>query len=427
MAATVQTLLVNVLILGVNVGTGIITARLLGPGGRGEQAAMVMWPQVLAFTATLGLPSALLYNLKRYPELASRLFSAALLLGTIMGGVAAVVGALFVPYWLTEYSPEVVRFAQWAMLAAPLILFVDAFGFILRAREEFALYNAFRYSQPLLTLIILGVLALSDRLTPFNAVLAYLLPAAPAFLWMLVRLWRLYHPVWQDLSPAFKRLTSYGSRSYGIDLLTTLSTQLDRILVVGLLSPAAMGLYVVALNLAQMLNVFQAAVVSVLFPKASGRTVEEVVSLAGLAARGSTTVTVLAAAGLALVSPWALGLLYGQEYLDAIPVFRLLLLVIVLEGTTLVLAQTFMAVGKPGVVTLLQGTGFALSLPLLLVLVPQYGLIGAGTALLISTAIRLVFVVASFPIVLKVRPPRLWPTRADLAAILYRDKGNLEG
>ena len=64
MAATVQTLLANVLILGVNFGTGIITARLLGPVGRGEQAAIILWPQFLAYALTLGLPSAMLYNLR---------------------------------------------------------------------------------------------------------------------------------------------------------------------------------------------------------------------------------------------------------------------------------------------------------------------------------------------------------------------------
>src|SRR5918997_5012755 len=82
LAATAQTLLANILILSLNFGTGIITARILEPSGRGELAALIMWPQFLAYTLTLGLPSALLYNLKRYPDRAPRLFSAALLLGT---------------------------------------------------------------------------------------------------------------------------------------------------------------------------------------------------------------------------------------------------------------------------------------------------------------------------------------------------------
>jgi O-antigen/teichoic acid export membrane protein len=416
-AAIAQTLLANVFILGINFGTGVITARLLGPHGRGEQAAIILWPQVFALATTLGLPSALLYNLRRHPERASQLFSVALLIGTPMGGIATVAGVLFIPRWLTQYSPEVVHFAQWAMFTAPLVLLSLTFNFVLQAREEFALFNAVRYLNPLATLLALVSLALIHDLTPFNAALAYLAPTVPIFLWMLIRLWRLYRPTWRGLGWAAKRLTSYGVRSYGVDLVGQLSLYLDRAFVVGMLTPASMGLYTVALSLAQMLNVFPNAAVSVLFPKASGRSVEEAASLAGRAARGSLTMTALAAVGLGILSPWALSMVYGREFLDAIHVFRLLLFVMVLRSVTYVLAQTFMAVGRPGLVTIPQIAGLALSVPLLLVLVPRYGLEGVGLALLISATVRFVIVLASFPLILKLRVPRLFLTSADLAAV----------
>ena len=429
MAAVVQTLLANVLILGINVATGIITARLLGPAGRGEQAAIILWPQFLAFALTLGLPSALLYNLKRYPDRGPQMLYAALFVGTFMGGIVVAVGVLLIPRWLAEYPPEVVRFAQWAMLFSPMMLLSFAFTFVLQAREEFFLYNAVRYLNPLLTLLALLALVSVHHLTPFSAALAYLLPTIPIFLWMLARLWSLYHPIRRGSGWALRRLISYGLRSCGLDLLGQLSLQLDRVLVVGLLSPAAMGLYVVAWSLAQMLNVFQTAAASVLFPKASGRSIEEAVSLTGRTARVGIAVTMLVAGGLALFSPWALGLLYGREYLDAIPVFRLLLCVVVLQGTEWVLLQTFMAVNRPGAVTLLGSIGLSLSVPLLLVLVPRYGLEGAGLALLISGVVRFAFIVASFPLILKKRPPRLLLTRADIGAVAeaFRKRKVVEG
>jgi antigen flippase len=417
MAAVAQTLFANIFILSINFGTGIITARLLGPYGRGEQAAIILWPQALAVATTLGLPSAVLYNLRRHPDRASQLFSAALLIGALMGGIATVTGVLIIPRWLTQYSSEVVHFAQWAMFTAPLMLLSLIFNFVLQAREEFTLYNAVRYLNPLATLLVLVSLALIHDLTPFNAALAYLAPTVPIFLWMLVRLWRLYRPTWRGMGWAAKRLTSYGVRSYGVDLVGQLSAYLDRAFVVGMLTPVSMGLYAVALSLAQMVNVFPNAAVSVLFPKASGRSVEEAASLAGRAARGSVTMTTLAAVGLAILSPWALSIVYGREFLDAIHVFKLLLFVMVLRSVTYVLFQTFMAVGRPGLATIPQIVGLVLSVPLLLVLVPRYGLEGVGLALLISAAVRFVIVLAGFPLILKVRVPRLFVTSADVAAI----------
>lgn len=419
-AAAVRTLLANVFILALNVGTGVITARALGPGGRGEQAAMVLWPQFVAYTLTLGLPTALLYNLKRHPDDRPQLFFVALVLGSAMGLLATLAGLMVIPLWLDNYSPEVVRFAQWLMLLSPVFLLVLIFTYALQAREEFGRYNLARYLHPLVTLIALVLLAASGNLTPFTATLSYVLPPVPIFLWLLVRLWRLWRPVWKDLGAAYRRMTSYGLRSYGVELLGPTTSQLDQVLAVGLLDPALMGLYVVALSLSRMLNAFQAAVVAVLFPRATGRSVGEVVEVSGRAARVSTAATTVSAAALALLGPWVLSLVYGQEFIDAVPVFRIMLLEVVLGGTAWVLAQTYMALDRPGVVSTMQAAGVGLSAVLMLVLVPRHGLEGAGVALLVATTARLVFVIASFPLILKVRMPGLFPRPDDFAKMIRR-------
>src|SRR5215211_7234446 len=140
---------------------------------------MVVCPQFLAFIVTFGLPSALLYNLKRDPARASQLFSAALLLGTVIGFLAVVGGMLIIPHWLIEYSPEVVRFAQWLLLATPVASLNTIFANATLTRDEFTLYNALRYLPPLATLLALGLLILVQGLTPFNAALSYVLPGVP--------------------------------------------------------------------------------------------------------------------------------------------------------------------------------------------------------------------------------------------------------
>jgi O-antigen/teichoic acid export membrane protein len=412
-AATVQTILTRVFILAINMATGIITARTLGPEGRGEQAAMILWPQFLAYAMTLGMPVALLYNFKRYPEEESELFSAALLLGTGLGIVATFTGVIFIPVWLSQYSMEVIRTAQAFMIFAPMSLLSVIFTGALEARHNFTVSNQVRYLPPLITLTILAGFALAHGLTPFTAGLAYILPALPIFSWMLVRLWKRYHPRWRGLGKSYQRLIGYGLRSYGIDLLSTLASQVDQALVIGLLTPASMGMYVVALSLSRMLNLFQSAIVTVLLPKAVARPVEEVVDLTGRAARTSMALTLLVAMTVMLLGPVLLRLLYGSEFMGAVPVFRILVIEVVIGGTTWVLAQAFMALGRPGTVSILQGIGLGLSVPLMLLLIPTYGLVGAGLALLGSTTARLIFVLVSYPLFLKVRPPGLIITRKD--------------
>ena len=131
------------------------------------------------------------------------------------------------------------------------------------------------------------LLAATHHLTLFSSALAYLLAGLPASLVAIGWAWRQYRPTLRAFSSALRHLLSYSLRSGGIDLLNTLALHLDRALVVGFLDPAAMGLYVVALSLSRVLNVFQTAVVTVLFPKASGRPKEEVVALTGRAVRSA--------------------------------------------------------------------------------------------------------------------------------------------
>ena len=63
------TVIGQALILGMGVVTGILAARMLGPAGRGELAAIVIWPTSIAALISLGVNQAIAYNV------GSRLFS----------------------------------------------------------------------------------------------------------------------------------------------------------------------------------------------------------------------------------------------------------------------------------------------------------------------------------------------------------------
>ena len=101
-------------ILALQAGTGILTARLLGPAGRGELAAMILWPLFIANVTTLGVPSSLIYHLRRRPDEREELVTNGFAMAALMGTVAAAAAALVLPWWLRQYSPSVIHAAQWS-------------------------------------------------------------------------------------------------------------------------------------------------------------------------------------------------------------------------------------------------------------------------------------------------------------------------
>src|SRR5262249_11242514 len=111
-AAVVQTGLATTLVLGINVVTGIVSARFLGAEGRGWFAVLVLCPQFLSFLFTLGLPGALIFNVKNHPDRAWGFMGAALTLSAIAGALGAVVGFFVLPPLMVQYPPWVLSLAR---------------------------------------------------------------------------------------------------------------------------------------------------------------------------------------------------------------------------------------------------------------------------------------------------------------------------
>lgn len=428
-AATIQTFFFKVLVLTINMATGVITAQALGKIGRGELATITLWPQFLGYIFAFGIAPSLLYNLKNNSKEESELYSASLLMGGFFGLAAAITGILCIPYALTQYSSSTVLIAQLFVLTAPVAVIDLVLTAAYQSRGLFSVVNKTNYLFPLITLGMLIGLSLLNQMTPFTAALSYQMGFLIVDLWKFIDLWKYYKPKFHHLKRSFRKLWGYSWRSSGIDILSQLSERIDQVLIVGFLEPGMMGLYVVALAMSRMLIIIPVSIFTVLFPKAIARSLEEITLLAGQGARISTLITFTTAIPLMTLGPLILPYMYGPDFVSAVPVFSILCIEMVIKGAILVLSQAFMASGRPGIVTMLQATGLALSVPLMIVFIPRFGLIGTGLALLCSSTVRLVFILTCFPLVLKVPPPNLLPNRKDLVylfnILMEQNKENL--
>jgi O-antigen/teichoic acid export membrane protein len=415
--AVLQTLVAKLSILAINAATGILTARVLQPAARGELTAIILWPVFLASLLSFGLQTSLVFNLRKHPEEQGPLVSTALWAGLVCGSLAALLGAIFIPLWLRQYPPQIVTIARLFLLSAPLSSLTIMGRSVFEGRGDYYASNLLQLFTPVPSLLALIGLTLCHRMTPLTAGLAYVLGGIPVFVWMMRRLsGSVQLRRWAEMR-SLKKLLHYGVRSYGIDLLGTLALQVDQILVISLLAPAAMGIYVVALSLSRVLNVFQQSAVMVLFPKAAGATTDAVMAMTGRAARLSTIVAAAFALLVAVLGPMLIRLVYGPAYTAAVSALRILVIEVVLAGLTYVLAQAFMALGRPGVVTLLQAVGLAISFPLMLWWIPRFGIAGAALALLCSTAVRLLLVVIGLKVMFGRRRLSLLPRAEDVQTL----------
>ena len=134
-------------------------------------------------------------------------------------------------------------------------------------------------------------------------------------------------------------LLRFTGRSLAVDVANIVSMYIDRILLVYLMAPTAVGLYVVAVNMAHPLKEIGWSIALVLFPKASGYERDQAIDVSGLATRAGLLVMLAAGMPLIIVAPMFLKVLFGEEFLPAAPVFRLLVIATILGSTADIMAR----------------------------------------------------------------------------------------
>jgi O-antigen/teichoic acid export membrane protein len=404
------------LAVAVNVATSLLSAAILGPAGRGAQAALVIAPTFLGGLASLGLHGALIYHLKADPARARTLLGNGIVLTFCAGCLAVAAGWVAAPWWLRRYDAHTIAVGRGLLLVTPMIVMGWTLSGAAEAHGWFGLVNGVLYLQSLLALALLGALAAAHRLTPASAACAYLLPQIPTFLYIFARIVRRLRPVFRPQRDLAARLLRYGVRLAGVDILGTLAGFTDQIVVVAVLPAAMVGTYAVALGSARLLGVVQTGIASVLFPSVAARETAAIVAMVAAIFRIALPLFAAIAGALALAGPTLLLLAYGDGFAPAILPFRVLLLAMVVESGARILYQIPAGAGRPDIVTLCEAAAVSVLLLAMLALVPLLAIFGAALAVLAAAMLRLAGAVAAIQL-LHIKLPRLLPGRADVRLV----------
>jgi O-antigen/teichoic acid export membrane protein len=412
--AMFQTMGTQGLILCANLGTGVIMARLLGPYGRGEFAAVSIWPQLLAMMATAGLNGAIVFRMRRNAAESGAVVGAALLAGVAFAVLAAAAGVFVIAGLLAQYPAPVVLFAQLCLVS----VLVNSVSLIVKQSYTgagfYGLSNFTNLLPQVLHLVVLIGFWLFGTLTAQNAVLSLLGTGLVALLMVLPGFVRKVQPRFRGAWRELPALLSYSGRGSLNDVVFTAAFFLDRLVLIPLLSPAQLGLYAVAFSFSRIIQLAQTAVMSVFLSHLSGRDSQEGKRVHDHALRYLLAGMSIACVALWIVGEWLLSFAFGAEFAAANWIFRLLVIEAALSVLSQVSVQLFLAHDRPGVVSTLQVATLGLSLLCLLILVPHYGAIGAATALLIAGVARWLALIVAIRRVLGLSWPRLLLNREDL-------------
>jgi O-antigen/teichoic acid export membrane protein len=372
--------------------SGIVTARALGPSGRGQYFAVTTAAAILAQLATLGMTSSNVFlgarDRTRIKPLLMNSFALAAGVGVLSGCIVAVFGSFLAA------SIGIPRSMLWAVsvLSAATLLWTLATT-LLVAAERFDAMNTWQLVNTLVAVVaIVACAALhgSPAQFAFAASIAAVVTALGASLSVASQPGG--GPLRCSLALVRQGL-GFSARAYFVLVLGYLLQRSGATLLVASGSPTEVGQYSVASQVVDVLLIIPGSVALVLYPRLVRRSEDlwpQVRRTAMLTTLSMVALCVIAA----LTAPVILPAVFGRDFATSAATLWGLLPGVVALSIVAVLSQYLVARAFPAVIVAAWGAGLALAVISGVPLIHSYGAIGAAASQSCGAALVCVLLVA---------------------------------
>ena len=380
----------HIALLLIGVASLPLLARLLGPDGIG---ALSLLTATLAITSTIGcggIPSAFLYysGKNKLPgHYVGRVVWILVFLGAVVSLISIAVASRFLAQ--SEVSNELgfEAIAYLLICSAISLLQIPTIS-VARYEKQFGWIAFFAITSRLS--IVLGLCFFSAwGIHSLRWVLWLYVVVNSAILlgWWIYHVRRLPPPDEQSLESAVtvKEMTVYSWKSASSNLVAQLNYRVDVFLLAAWSTPFQLGLYGVAVLIAEKVWMLSRSVGEVSFTYLTkdqpGQV--EMVRNALVTAKWTGFVTLAICLLLALLSPF-LPILLGSRFEGASTPMLLLIPGILALGVSRVISNALSAMGRPGLTTIFGIGGVLFNTVVNMLLIPKYGASGAAFATSLS-------------------------------------------
>jgi len=365
--------------------TGILSARLLGPAGRGELAIVILWPSVIAGLGNLGIREALVYFQANGEHSSSELAGAGFLFALFQSLILIVVGWLLVPLLTAGKGDAITRQSLFYLWFIPFnLMSLYSLG-LLRGQLRIYRFNLLRGSISVIYLSGMILLWWINRLGVQTLTIVMLLSniiVAILAWWSLVQRSRISFP--RSIT-IYRDLFTYGIKNHFGTISSMLNARLDQMLMAIFLTPTELGWYVVAVSVSGLVTTASATLEKLLFPRvARAGSEREQFQILSTYSRFNFTATLLIGALIAITVPLLIPFVYSTSFRPA-----------VLPAEILIIAGVFLSINQnweaglrglkhPGMASKAELFGLIITGISLFILLPTLRIFGAAIASLIA-------------------------------------------
>ena len=369
----------------------VLTARILGAEGRGDFALILSTSNFLALLLGMNLSTTIVHvvSSNRTP-LRETINSISLI--TIILVIICLLTLLFFPFKKFDFLLPESRNPFYTKVVL-LVMFITAtsgllINSFLNGKKLFPQQQKLYFLLVPVTLgIYIALYATQSKLSFSSFIIYYVVITSLQVLGGYYLYVRHVRPPFKFTfldTIQLKYIFAYSLTAYIANLFQFLSYRMDFWFVNYYNGSTQLGVYSLAVSLAQMLWLLPQAIATIFLAYSGSGNHDIVVNQTNALTRIALSVLVIAGTILFVVMGFIIPFFYGTEFSDTVFLFRLLLLGIIPFSITTIIASYFAGKGKIRVNMYGGILGFIFCLCFDIVLIPIYGTKGAAIATVIS-------------------------------------------
>jgi O-antigen/teichoic acid export membrane protein len=406
-----QNLLSNITISVFNLITGIVTARLLGATGRGELAAVMLWPTILETIGLFGTNWSIARCVAENKKKVNDLARSAITLSFMLAFIVMIFGYITIPKLLPSDKQHLITLSRCFLIYIPIMFIIRCFLALNQGRMFWKRFNFLRLSFFLPYLLILSLLWLT-KVNQVRWFIAALLIGYffQAILSISIHLKEIIKG--SSATSNIKSIVRQGIPFSVYNVSMVIAQEIDKALLVLLLTSTEVGLYAVAFSFGSahgaLGSAFGITSFAVLASESDpGRRGQFIAK----AFRQATLLYLGVGIAVAFLAPYMIVILFGPEFALAKQPAMILALANSFIYLSYILDEGFRGTGNtlPGILAKFVGGGIVAIFAILLA--PKIGIIGMAWAFFLGSVGQLIFMTCFVKYSFKLTMSHLWGIR----------------
>ena len=373
-----ETLATRISMIVVGLVTSILIARILGPEGRGLYAVATAVGAFGVQFGNMGLHSSNTYFVAKNRKLLPPLLGNTILVGFCFGGLLAVfAGAIF--SFMPEIAPLHGFLLPLALSWIPVGLIYVLLQSLLIGVKEIRVYNKVEFFNGFVFVVLIFLLIFIKRITVESVYFASLVALMVSILFIL---WGLRLLIDKFPAPSIRLFSEnirYGIKAYLAAFFAFIVLRIDVLMVNYMLGPKEAGYYSVAASMADLVYLLPTTVGMIIFPHLSemGNDGDRWIYARRVISYLALALFAVIAMSMFLAKPFV-RLLFGKDFLPAVPAFIILGVAIFFYGVNNILSIFLASVAFPWFAVNIWIAVAILNIVMNLYMIKVFGILGAS-------------------------------------------------